>query len=393
MSGFYYYDAIKADIPLDGTLSANGGFLLTEHDAKGKPSAIFRGTLVGSHLTGRWSESNGTKGRPARDLPFLADRRVAFPGVEKFEEHSFDGLLGDKFPIRMALASKDGKLSGYYRYRRSKDDLKLEGEISPWGEFQLTERDAQGKPTGTFAGLLVPGQRVFGEWSNPARLRILPVRLRISRTAMRQIVELRPGVRLVPRELTFKDKACDAAGSYYELMGLVDPAVAQKITATLKSLADRNSGCESVESPEEPRSASSYSVSKPLLLGKFLVLTQDFYNEGGAHPNWSSESLIFDTETGGSVDLMTYVKPGKAVAFSQFINQQIKAEAENADEIFGEPNLDSGHLFPTGKGLTILFSPDEITPYVMGALETSLSASEATKFFRSNPDTRVLFGW
>ena len=393
VSGSYFYDAIKADIPLGGTLAADGGFLLTERDAKGKPAATFRGKLTGNHVVGRWIESAGVKGKPARDLPFLADRNVAFPGVEKFEEQSFDGLLGDKHPIRMALVGKGGKLSGYYRYRRSKDDLKLEGEVSTKGEFQLTERDAQGKPTGAFAGLIVPGLRVFGEWSNPARTRTLPVRLKLSRTAMRQTVELKPGIRLVPREITFKDKSCDATGSYYELTGLANPVAAKKITTTLQTLADKNSECEPAESPDEIRSSSSYSLSKPLLLGKFLVLTQDFYNEGGAHPNWSSESLVYDTETGAPVNLMTYVKPGKAEAFSQFVNKQIKAEAEDADELFGEPGMDTGHLYPTGKGLTILFSPGEITPYVMGPVETSLSAREATKFFQSNPDTRALFGW
>jgi hypothetical protein len=393
VSGFYFYDAIKADIPLVGALTAEGGFLLTERNAKGKPVATFRGKVTGTHVSGRWIESAGAKGKPARDLPFLADRSMSFPGIDKFEEQSFDGLLGGKHPIRMALAGQGGKISGYYRYRRSKDDLKLEGQVSAQGEFQLTERDGQGKTTGVFTGLFVPGLRVFGEWSNPARTRILPVRLKLSRTAMTQVVELKPGVRLVPREITFKDKACDAAGSYYELTGLANPATAKKITTTLQALADKNSGCEPVESPDESRSSSSYSVSKPLLLGKFLVFTQDFYGEGGAHPNWSSESLVFDTETGATVDLMTYMKPGRAAAFSQFINRQIKAEATDAEDIFGEGNLDSGHLYPAGNGLTIVFSPDEITPYVMGALETSLSAHDATKFFQSTPDTRVLFGW
>jgi hypothetical protein len=392
VSGLYYYESTKTDIPLSGTWAADGAVTLTESDRKGKPSATFSGKLVGTRLTGHWTELKGNKGRPPRDLELSAEKGLAKLDVATMAEQSYDGRLGGKHAIRMALSGKAGKLSGYYRYRNSKEDLALSGDVSPSGELRLEEHDKRGKVTGAFSGLFLPGLRVFGSWTNPSRTKTFPVELALSRTQLRPAVELSGGWRLLPKEVPVPDKTCDATGEYYGVLGLANAAVGKKLTGELKKLAESNMDCEGVGGPDALRSFSSYSITTPSRLGKFLIFNQSFYREGGAHPQISDESLIFDTETGETVNLLAYLKPNQANALSRFVNQKLLQEAEDPSIFFAEGEVTSGRIYPNGKGAEIGFSPEDITPYVMGPVSTSLDPSQLRKYFQANADTKALFG-
>jgi hypothetical protein len=392
VSGVYFYEAIKTDIPLTGSWGADGTVTLTESDGKGKPAATFSGKLVGTHFAGHWTQLKGSKGKPPRDLELSADRGLGTVAIETIGEQSYDGRLGGKHAIRMALSGKAGKLGGYYRYRNSKEDLALSGEVSPSGEFRLEEKDKRGKVTGAFTGLLLPGLRVFGTWSNPAGTKTFPVQLALSRTQMRPAVELPGGWRLLPKDVPVADKGCEATGEYYEVLGLANAEAAKKINGELKKLAQDHIDCEGVGMSDAPRSFSSYSVSTPQRLGKFLLFIQNFYMEGGAHPASSGASLVFDTETGETVNLLDYVKPNQATALSQFVNKKVLEEAEDPSVFYHEAEVTSGVIYPNGKGTEIEFSADDIAPYVMGPVSTTLDKNQLRKYFQVNADTRALFG-
>jgi hypothetical protein len=393
VSGIYFYESFKTDIPLAGTWGADGTVTLTESDAKGKPSASFNGKIAGTRFVGRWTELKGAKGKPPRELAFSADKGLAGVQISTIAEQSYDGRLGGKHAIRMALSGQAGKLTGYYRYRTSKEDLALSGEVSSSGELRMEEHDKRGKITGTFSGLFLPGLRVFATWSNPAHTKSFPVALALSRTQMRPTVELQGGWRLLPKEIPVTEKGCEATGEYYEVIGLTNAAAGKKITDALKKLAHDNMDCEGVGGPDEPSSFSSYSVVTPVRLGKFLLLDQSFYQEGGAHPVSTSSSLIFDSETGETVNLQVYLKPDQAAALSGFVSKKLLDEADDPSVFFGEVQVFSGNIYPNGKGAEVAFSAGDITPYVMGPQSTDVDKKELRKYFQVNADTKVLFGF
>jgi len=392
VSGVYFYDAIKIDIRLAGNWEADGTLVLTESDGKGQPSAMFNGKLVGTHLTGHWSQLKGIKGKPPRDFELSADKGLKAVDVASIGQQSYDGRLGGKHAIRMALSGQNGKLTGYYRYRTSKEDLALSGEMSSSGQFHVEEHDKRGKASGTFSGLFLPGLRVFGTWNNPAGTKILPVQLALSRTEMRPAVELPGGWRLLPKDIPMSDKTCDASGGYYEILGLANPAVAKKINGTLKKLAESSSYCEDTDASNELQRSSSYCLNWPKRLGKFLLFEQSYDTDGGVHPTSSSDSLIIDAETGETVDLLRYLKPNQAAAFSHFVNKKAAEEAEDRAAFSSEEvEITSGHIYPAGDGALVEFFPDEFAAYAV-EVSTNLNKVQLRKYFQVNADTHDLFG-
>ena len=392
VSGVYFYDAIKIDIRLAGSWQADGTLALTESDGKGQPSATFSGKFVGTHLTGHWSQLKGIKGKPPRDFEFSAEWGLKAVDISAIGEKSYDGRLGSKHAIRMALSGQAGKLSGYYRYRASKEDLALSGELSSSGQFHLEEHDKRAKVTGTFSGLFLAGLRVFGTWSNPAGTKVFPVQLALSRTEMRPAMELPGGWRLLPKDIPMLDKTCDASGGYYEALGLANPAAAKKINGTLKKLAEGNSYCEDTDASNELQRSSSYCLNWPKRLGKFLLFEQTYYTDGGVHPTTSSSSLIIDTETGETVDLVRYLKPNQAAAFSHFVNKKALEEAEDRSLFCSEEvEITSMHIYPQGDSAVVEFFPDELAAYAV-EVSTKLDKVQLCTYFQVNADTHDLFG-
>lgn len=66
-SGYYLYEISGGNINLEGTINANGAFVLKENDFEGKQTGVFKGKLTRSvlggeslHLEGTWSKPDGT---------------------------------------------------------------------------------------------------------------------------------------------------------------------------------------------------------------------------------------------------------------------------------------------------------------------------------------------
>ncbi len=67
--------------------------------------------------------------------------------------------------VSLKLRQNGGKLHGRYSYQGHADFLTVEGTLDATGKVQLTERDAGGKVTGTFEGVL-KGDTLDGQWTS-----------------------------------------------------------------------------------------------------------------------------------------------------------------------------------------------------------------------------------
>jgi hypothetical protein len=79
LTGSYFYENVRSDIRVDGSLDARGGFTLEERDAAGKTTGIFKGRW-GMDEEGRLAELKGDWSKPGgRAMPFhLSEMPVAF---------------------------------------------------------------------------------------------------------------------------------------------------------------------------------------------------------------------------------------------------------------------------------------------------------------------------
>ncbi len=63
VSGTYFYEKYKTDIPVKGTADAQGNVTFNEFD-KGNIVGIFKGTIAGQEMQGQWSKPDGSKTLP-----------------------------------------------------------------------------------------------------------------------------------------------------------------------------------------------------------------------------------------------------------------------------------------------------------------------------------------
>ena len=108
--------------------------------------------------------------------------------------------------------------------------------------------------------------------------------------------------------------------------------------------------------------------------------------EGGAHPNSSRTSLIFDLTAARALTLADLVAdPKRAV---EEISARCRAAAEKADwGLFDEPDFPAvaGEVAawaPAKDGIVILFDPYSVAPYVAGPHECHLSYAELASLLK-----------
>jgi hypothetical protein len=102
---------------------------------------------------------------------------------------------------------------------------------------------------------------------------------------------------------------------------------------------------------------------------QFVVLRLDLYlNNGGAHPNYLSRMVVFNSQTGAVIPVTDFIKDPNAIL--PLLDIAYRAEKQEA---FAEGNayIDSAIVFPTQcvfteKGVLFHYNTYEIAPYALG---------------------------
>lgn len=351
-----------------------------ELDDAGKPKATFDGKFWDGVLKGTWKDLGTGK------TQFFVTKPPSFP-TETFTE-TYAGSIGT-LRIRARLTVGAGKVTGIYRYARSKEDLSLDGAVDPRGEIALRE-SVGAKQTGKIVGFLLSRGFVAGRWSSPDGKRSLPLVLRAA-PSYPTTVTLDDGTKVVPQEeLKSPAKHCEASTLF---PAVVAKSPTPKLDAALKTAAQlgvelKKTDCDgaSAEMPYQVEAAYSIVKAKAPLFG---VTFGRWSYTGGAHGNAWMDCRVADVEHEALIDLATKLSPAGKAALERVVNERLKKEhaVDDLSEAgFFDPkvSIDEADVCLVQDGLEVSFDPYAVAPYVMGSPSVSFTKEEAKSFFEDD---------
>lgn len=384
----------KASISvLAGEMKDNTRFVLQEPKA-----ASVEGRFVeGGRIEGSWKDPKSRK-----PLAFSAAPLAPFgPGDDAFDG-SFEGQLGKKSRIRAELHRAGTTLNGLYRYARSRDDLKLEGTLTPsTGVFSLRETEPHGKLTGRLDGILIGRDLALGRWSSPDGKRSFDVELRPGRPYL-PITTLQGGAKVLPEEdIREVSPGCRVELVYPKATGLASKEAEGKLNSALMTEAKRHGidkeVCEGHQKEEMEWSAEVQSRVVPKGKGFFGVRFDWSAFLGGAHGTYGSSCFVADTGRGALVNLSALFAPDGKKELARLVNEALRKEhgvtdLTEAGFFVREAEISDGTaLCVTAKGLTVEFQHYEVTPHVMPAPHVDIPAKDARTLFVKVDLTSAVF--
>ncbi len=369
------------DVPVRGEMKDASHFTLTEVVGRGKKGAVYEGKMDGLRIIGTVKDPRGQK-----PVAFNAGPPAPFVESDKSFEQTYLGSLGEKVRVRMKLTRNGTKLSGTYRYTRSKDDLRLEGTVNESdGKFELVEKTAKGVLSGRFEGVFLQRGLAFARWSSPDNARTFPITLRYG-DVYPEPVTIAGAVKIVPQE-DYKEqgKYCVMSIFVPEVVGAEDKTAMKSLNQALRAEAGdtKKMDCEGASEELRYETTTTYHVDKTMP-GRF-ALTYSFYEyAGGAHGMHGVDCYVADV-TKGTLTQMT-AKSLSADArkkLEALTNASLKKEhgvAKLSDVGFDGDDVklgDDTSICIEGSDLVVQFQPYEVAPYVMGAPAVKVAPKEA----------------
>lgn len=393
VEGFYFYEKYGVPILLKGSVAPDGRLKVDELDGKGRVSAHFDVALGENGLEGSWSAAKGN-----RTLPVKAAPNKPFPRDVPSLSGGFSGTLGARIHFRAQLNGETGKLQGFYRYPKSTEDLQLTGTLSADGAFSLEERSGKGDVTGRWRGYFLTPSLAAGDWSNADGTKRLPLMLKEG-GPLEKIVDLGGGMKLIPNNATYQGKLCDIDLSWPQLSGHPNAAAQDLLNRSWALSKPSAKDCMKPEPDQTWEYYQSSGFSVTAARAGFLGLSFGSAEyTGGAHGNWGSVCKVYQLSSATEVELAKKLKPDGLARLSALVDRNFKKEngvTDLAEAGFFQSTIELTSM-PSiclqQDGFTVLFTPYEISPYVMGAPETAITAAEAASLFVSDAQTKALFG-
>ncbi|RYE92193.1 MAG: DUF3298/DUF4163 domain-containing protein [Myxococcales bacterium] len=313
------------------------------------------------------------------------------------------GAIG-KSAVRAQLKREGQRLTGYYRYARSRDDLTLAGTVEAQsGRFDLVET-LGGKTTGRMRGVFLDDTHLAGDWESPDGARTQPMWLTFARP-LPQVLTLAGGVKIIPRheERTIRP-SCTEEKNYPEFDGLADrkaqAALNQQLVPEQPVAGDGTrttdaQRCEGAEADRPYWFNADYTVTSTKHAGLVgLSLGGDEYT-GGAHGIGVSTCSVVELATGKLVSLHTLLTPGAREALSRLATEKLRKEhgvTDLTEANFFESEIKAGDrpdLCLYDDHVTLHFGSYEVAPYVMGHPEVSLTFAEVRPLVQKTPLTEA----
>ncbi len=361
---------------------------------KGHVPATFEGELTATQLTGQSKEPDAKTSLAFSGVPI-----TVFDAAPKFDE-SYVGSLGGKIRIRAKLSRDGDKLTGVYRYARSKEDLRLAGAVKADGRFELQESNAKGQITGIFRGIFLRRSGALGEWSSPDGKHSFHFGLQRG-DAYPETLTLDFGGRVAPQEDHREAPNCVVETIFPQAVGLKSKDVETTLNAKLRELGGGAAPkvpltCEGA-TPDLPWSTETgYEVTAQR--GRYLGVTFSTSGfAGGAHGFGGSSCNVVDLETGNVVTLSPLLTADGRTKLNKLVTEKIK-KAENLKSLTeGGYFEDEAKVSPdtnvclTKSGVDVLFNDYEIAPHVVGPTDVQLTKDEVRALFGKNELTDALF--
>jgi hypothetical protein len=368
--------------------------------AKGHPPITFEGQLMPQGLRGTYKEPESKA-----SLAFVGTALTTFDTAPKFDE-TYTGALGAKIRIRAKLTRDGDKLSGVYRYARSKEDLHLAGTVRPDGHFALTETTSKGQVTGKMEGLFLRRGDASGTWSSPDGSKTFPMTLERGE-GYPEIVTLAYGGKITPQEDRREPRPhCVLEAIFPQVTGSKSKEAEAKLNAKLVALGKHTGADVGLNDPSTCEGASAempYSVEAGFDVsdqrGRYVGLSFGVTGfTGGAHGFGGSTCYVADLDTGSVVELSPLLSPEGRAKLGALTTEKLKKEHgvtslseygffEDAVAISPKTSL---CLDPKG-GLIVDFQDYEVTPHAVGPQSASFTKEEVRGLFTKSEMTDALF--
>jgi hypothetical protein len=377
------------DVAVRGDMKDKTRFTLTEIVPKGKKAATLEGEIDGMRITGTWKDPGA-----ATAMPFSAGPLDPFGAKAQSFEQTYLGSLGSKTRIRMKLKKDGEKLTGVYRYTRSKEDLRLLGTVSEAdGRFELVESNAQGATTGRMKGVFLERPLALGRWTSPDGTRTFPFTLRNGDVFPEPVALVGAG-KVVPQEdYEEHGKFCTMSIFFPEVTGTPNKTAENALNRALRKKADigKNMWCGDAREELPYQAETMYAVvaTRPSL---FALRYQFYEYAGGAHGMHGIDCYAADTDKGTLTKLASkLLSPDARKKADVFVNAALKKEngvqklteaGFNADEVsIG----DETSLCIDGTDLVVQFQEYEVAAYAMGAPSAKIGKADAAPLVSATP--------
>lgn len=198
-------------------------------------------------------------------------------------------------------------------------------------------------------------------------------------------------VAVATRTIAEKQPRCTVKIEYPEVAG--QPAINKLLAASARKQADEFWADFKKYGKEDPKEAPPWDLTggfeKVYETPAMVVFLQSSYlYTGGAHGSPLNEPFIFDLKTGKRLGLPDFYRDGYLKVLSQESRVQLKANPDLKE--IGQ-TIDEGTtpvasnftvVFPTEKGMRIVFPAYQVAPYAAGQPEVLVPYSKLAAFAR-----------
>ncbi|HEU4410856.1 MAG TPA: DUF3298 and DUF4163 domain-containing protein [Polyangiaceae bacterium] len=369
---------------LRGAMRDERLFAVSEVGRKGPASAV-EGEIEGGKIVK--AALRGGKGKPVALRPGAPDAL----DVAKAYERGFQGTIGE-LRVRAQIGREGKRVTGFYRYRKSRDDLKLDGSVDPSsGKFELQEAAPDGTIVGHLQGTFLGPDHLAGVWESPDGARKLPLWLAAA-APLERVRGLPGGAKMIPREARHEPAPfCEEGVSYPEFDGLPDRRAQAALNRSLAPKgAPKASECEGATKDAPYEWSQGYEVLSDKRPGFVSIAFGSYSYLGGAHGTWGSDCEVIDLKRGRRLRLRELLAPGARAGLTALANAKLRAEhgPDLTEAGFFNPEIEvseAPNLCLLDGAVELRFAIYEIAPYVMGETTVELSFDELKRLTVGEP--------
>jgi len=327
----------------------------------------------------------------------------------KFDK-SFTGAIGAGLRVRMDLSNDNGTVHGQYFYERIGTPIPLDGKIFPTGNFELSELNDDGKPTGHFMGTAAPrtgGSKtqliLSGTWSSADGKKNLPFSL------IEEVIDLGPGLDIASKSINEDSKKLryQVDANYPLISGNGGPGVAalnrEAEALARKTVVEFKKGiAEPATRASDSEIGSDLSMSYEVRLGTPNLISICFsigeYSAGAAHPNGYSVTLNYDIKSNRKLVLADLFAAGKPYlqSISSYSIGKLKSRQGDQPDLEwinrgAGPKLENYKSWNlTSTGLEITFDAYQVAPYAAGPQLVFIPYSELKPLIKPDGPLAIL---
>lgn len=339
----------------------------------------------------------------------------------------YRGTLNNTIPIHLNLVRVGDKIRGYYYYDKFQIPIKLNsGELNEaTGKFSFIEYTPSQERSGSMVAQF-QGKKISGTWMDADSSQRFPIDLVQSMDAYslpmevfheEDISALLKGKTKETPTLTFIRTVLMPDTNYggeekeqiYKIfesfLGDDTSVIKGNPFATIEKMKTvsvndyRESNLKLYqENPDMFGASMNWSEVAHMLPmyndNDLLSIRQEWYSySGGAHGNYGASNYAINLKTGKRIKLEDLFQKGSQSALSEIVEQKIleqqrkfigeRATLQDAG-FFVEEIKPTENFYLTKKGIGFYYSPYEIAPYVIGAIEVFVPFSDCKHLMKKD---------